>query len=186
MNPVDRTITVECLAQASICAEEGRPTPAQIDTIVAAYEQAEACFDAAKATLDTHKKRLIALALGYGDVPAGAEKSTRLLGQLTEITVTQGSTIALKDSAVAALEAALNANDCESVFGRLFSAVTKYKLVKGADKALRTAGLPQRLADKVMRMYGACFDVKTNAPSLKITRLAEQPKRKPRARKVAA
>ena len=163
-----------------------RPTAAQIDTEVAEYEQALACFDTAKETLQQHKDRLIRLVQAHGEVPAGAEKSMRLRGQLTELTVTTGDSITLKDSAVHTLEAAMEANGWRDLFARMFSRRTEYDLVKGAENQLRVASLPARLAGKFSLMFVACFDVKTKSPSLKVTRLADQPTKKTRAKKAGA
>lgn len=179
----------ECRLSEKIMAaaiELRRPTPQQIDAMVTGYEQALACLDAQKKVADEYKRQLVQAAQRFGEVPAGAEKSHRLLGQLTEITITEGSTVALKDAAIKNLEEAMDANGWSGLFDRMFRARTKYDRKKGAANELRIAELPARLASKFSMMFAACFDVKTKDPSLKITRLADKPVRKPRAKKAVA
>lgn len=144
------------------------------------------CELVAQNTVDAYEDRLVLLVQAYGEVPAGAEKSKRLAGQLTELTVTTGSTISLKQAAVGTLQSALYANGQGPLFGQLFAQQVKYELVKGAATALRIADLPKRLAEKVLRMFAACFDVKTKSPSLKVKRLADKPAKKARSGKAAA
>jgi hypothetical protein len=167
--------------------EDRRPTPATIDILVAEYETAEACLDAAQKTFDAHQVKLLNLVQAYGAVPAGAEKSRRLEGQRTVLTVTTGSSLTLKQDAVVTLRDALNVNGQGALFFVLFREEKKFELLKGAETELRTANLPQRLADRVMRMFAGCFDIKVKSPSLKVKRLADNPPaKKSRARKQAA
>jgi hypothetical protein len=159
------------------------PTPKQIDELVAYYERAFIIASSADEELEECKQELVALVQRFGSVPAGAEQSLRLQGAVTILTVTTGSSIAVKDAEVGELKGAMGANDQEELFARMFGTRTKYELLKGAENHLRIAQLPQRLVKKFTALYARCFDVKKKSPSLKIERLTDKPAKKPRAKK---
>lgn len=158
------------------------PTPAQIDAMVETFEQVRDRAELADEHYEDAKRELIDLVQTFGAVPAGAESSVRLQGVLTTVTVTTGSSIAVKDAEVGELKGAMDANNQEELFSRMFGVRSKYELLKGAGVHLRVAQLPKRLAEKFTKLYARCFDIKKKSPSLKVERLADA---KPRARKAA-
>lgn len=163
------------------------PTPKQIDDLVERYERARDIAELADEDFENAKLEMIGLVQRFGSVPSGAESSLRLQGAMTTLTVTTGTTIAVKDEAVGELKGAMEANGHDGVFRQMFGTRTKYELLKGAEKHLRAASLPQRLVKKFTALYVRCFDVKKKSPSLKIERLdAAKPAKKPRAKKSEA
>ncbi|MBN9614218.1 MAG: hypothetical protein BGO25_05715 [Acidobacteriales bacterium 59-55] len=157
------------------------PTPREIDALVETFEKVRDKAELADEAYQNASLELIDLVNTFGFVPAGAESSVRLQGAITVLTVTTGSSVTVKDSEVGKLKGAMDANKLGDLFSRMFTAHSKYKLVKGAATQLHVAQLPQRLADKLTQLYARCFDVKTKSPSLKIDRLADA--KKPRAKK---
>jgi hypothetical protein len=159
------------------------PTPRQIDEIVEHFEQIRDEAELADERYIECKDALIALVKRFGIVPPGAESSVRIQGILTSVTVTTGTTIAIKEDAVGELKGAMEANERSDLFALLFSTRTKYELQKDAATQLRIANIPQRLVKKFTELYARCFDVKKKAPSLKVERLADKPAKKSRAKK---
>lgn len=151
------------------------PTPRQIDEIVGHYHQMLDEAELADERLQECKDSLIALVYRFGIVPAGAEQSVRLEGAINILTVTEGSSVEVKDDAVGKLKAAMEANKHDELFDRLFTPRTKYKLQKNAANQLRIAKLPQRLVKTFTDLYARCFDVKKKSPSLRIERLDAKP-----------
>lgn len=154
------------------------PSPREIDFLVARFEKLRDEAELADEAYENAKAELIELVQELGSVPAGAESSIRLEGLTTVLTVTTGSTIALKDTEVLELWSAMNANQQPDLFHSMFGTRTKYELRKGAENELRTAQLPQRMFEKFMKLYARCFDVKKKSPSLKVERIGEAKKKK--------
>jgi hypothetical protein len=152
-------------------------TPHEIDKLVAEYEELRDQAELADEAYEDAKRELIDLVNAYGSIPAGAESSVRLQGQVTVLTVTTGSSVTIKDAEVRKLKGAMDANEQGDLFGLMFAARSKYKLLKGAETALRVAKLPKRLAETFTRLYARCFDVSKKSPTLKIDRL-DHPQRK--------
>jgi hypothetical protein len=155
------------------------PTPHQLDAMVETFEDIRDRAELADELYEDAKRELIELIQQFGTVPAGAESSLRLQGQRTFITVTTGTTIAIKEDAVVTLEGAMEANDHAGLFDSMFGTRTKHELLKGAENTLRTAKLPKRLVKKYTELYARCFDVKKKSPSLKVERIdAAKPAKK--------
>lgn len=161
-----------------------RPTREEIDELARQYNDASnVCVQADKAFTEIEKK-CIALVQAFGVTPPKAESSKRLEGKLAEFTVTTGNSIAIDESRVEDLRQALVANRREDFFGKLFSSETKHQLIKGAEIALRTETMSNRLSEKVLALFGRCFIPKKKNPSLKVKLLTATPKeKKPRAAK---
>lgn len=168
----------------SAASVEGRPTPDQID--VRAHNFLELRQRAAQAAKEVaaEEAALVALVNVYGSVVPKAEKSRRLAGRLSELTLTKSDTITIVDDRVDMLKEALEANGRGDFFSQLFTEHRKWEIVKGAADALKSVALPKRLAERVLNLYGRCLSVKAKKPTLKVT-IADpsQPARRPRARK---
>jgi hypothetical protein len=147
------------------------PTPKQIDELVTLYERTMTVAALANTNLQDAKDELIAIVNRFGTVPAGAEKSLRLEGAVTILTVTSGDAVAVKEDAVNALKTAMEVNNQGELFPLLFAERTKHSLQEDAATQLRTAKLPQRLVKLFTSLYARCFDVKKKSPSLRIDRL---------------
>lgn len=153
---------------AVVKEEPKPPTPREIDALVEAFEEVRDRVELADELYENKKAELIEIVQQFGNVPAGAESSLRLEGQVTILTVTTGSTIAVKDDAVLKLKRAMDANKHEALFTQMYNIHTKYKLRKGAEKVLRVAKIPVRLFEKYTKLYVRCHDVNKKAPSLKV------------------
>lgn len=159
----------------------------EIDECIVELEGAERLYKAAKETYDEVKETLIALAQTHGTVPAGAGQSKRLLGRRNVITITTATSTTISESAVEELLAYLVNEKKQWLFGQLFASETKHKLIDGARNVLASFDLPKRTHEKVLSLFGRCFDIKPKSPSLKYDLIVpvKLPK-KPRAGKVAA
>jgi hypothetical protein len=149
-----------------------RPTPDQIDELAVRYAKALADVAAADVIFDKIESEAIALVQKHGVVPPNAEASRRLEGRISEFTVTTGNSVTIDEARVQDLKGALDANGFIAIFPNLFQERTRHELVKGADVAIVAAGMPKRLTEKVLAMFGRCFDAKKKSPSLKVKTIA--------------
>jgi len=163
------------------------PTPDEIDAEIAFYENAVACYQTAKKTMDGYEEKLVKLTDKHGYHPEGAPRSMRLAGRRKSITVTRGQTVKLHEPAIQNFAAWCRRRSKMGIFTQLFASVSKYVLIESAREVVSGLVLPKRTHDKVLTMFGLCIDVKVNEPSVKVDKIApDQPTRKQRAgRKVA-
>lgn len=161
------------------------PSAEQIDGYIAQYEYAKKASDEAKAALDIEKDKLVFLADHFGHPAPGADQSIRLAGLRNAARITRGSSVVIDEPAVLELQKATKS--LPALFACLFSSQTTHKLLKDARKALLAVQVPQRRHEKLLAMFGKCFDVKTNAPSVKVEVIKpEKVAKKPRSGKAAA
>jgi len=159
-----------------------RPTPEAIDKLARRYEFAKANLASERDSLNLIEEEAIKLVQVWGTVPAHAEKSRRLVGKLSEFTVTKSDTLTISDDRVETLKEALEANGFGEYFKKLFTLRSKYEVVEGAKAALKSESLPKRLSEKVLNLWGRCITVKAKKPSLKVT-LADPAKAAKKAKK---
>lgn len=156
--------------------EKFRPTLDEIDDMVTVFEELRDQAEIADELYDNARLRLLDLVLEWGDVPAKAEHSRRLIGKLTISTVTTGNTVEVKEIAVEELHKAMAANGHLGLFAEMFATKpVKWQLLKDAEVALRTAKLPKRLVKTFTALYARCFDVRKKSPSLKVERIKVKP-----------
>ena len=161
-------------------------TPVEIDALISDFESAQRLLKAAKDTHDAVKDRLINLVEERGHSYAGAEQSLRLEGRHNFATVTTGKQTTIFEPAVIELRNYLGELGGD-IFEHLFAAQTRHTLVESGRDVLRRLQLPKRTDEKVMALYGKCYDVKPKSPTLKIDTIQpEKPARKPRGSKAAA
>lgn len=172
--------------------ERNEPIPSlnvdEIDACIEEVESSERILTAAKKINDSHKAALIVLVRANGSVPDGAPQSKRILGRRNIATVTIGTSTTVNEDAVGDLKAYLGDDSIGAwLFPKLFAAETKHKLVDGARNVLAGIGLPKRTHEKVLSLFGRCFDINAKSPVLKISVIKpEKPARQPRSKKVAA
>lgn len=149
------------------------PTPAQVDALVKRYADAKADADAAKAAADVLKEsadkvkaELVAMVESFGR--PHAQSSKRLAGQHNTATTTIGKRTVIDDDAVEIFRDYLDKQDLTEISGRFFVAHTSYSLVDGPQEVLKTLSLGARVRTKIAALLGLCFQIKVNAPSLKI------------------
>jgi predicted lysophospholipase L1 biosynthesis ABC-type transport system permease subunit len=160
------------------------PTPAAIDAVIAAYEDAKRLARVASVEEDEKKKELIDLVKSCGYPAPNAERSWRINGGLNTATVTTAVTVTVKESGVAKLKELLFGHGEGPLFFRLFSTREKHELAADSEEVLKTVSLPKRLLQKVQIAYGECISVKDKTPSVKVELLAKEPRvKKPRAKK---
>lgn len=184
--------SIMSLLQGCLKKDEAIPalTVDQIDECIADFESSERLFASAKATHDEARQAVIALVKQHGNLIPQAEQSKRILGRRNQATITVGTTTTVSEDAVNDLEDYLRETaglDGADIFDRLFAEETKHKLIDGARNVLSKIQLPKRIHEKVLSLFGRCFDVKPKAPSLKVVAIEPaKPARKPRAGKAAA
>lgn len=157
------------------------PTPAQVDALIDEYakaqQDAQAAATVAKvltATQDEVKGRLVAMVEAFG--VRHTEKSKRLVGLHNTATTTTGTRTSIDDGAVEKLRSYLGKEDLVQLHDRFFVTHTTYSLVSGPAEVLKTLDLGTKIRNKITSMLGLCFQIKTNAPSLKIATVeAEKP-----------
>ena len=162
-----------------------RPTPEQIDELARRFLAARlAQFGAAEAA-KRMEDELVALVQQWGSVPANAEKSRRLAGTLSELTVTRSDVLTVVDDRVDLLKDALFVNGHGDFFAKLFAERRKWEVVEGAEAALKAELLGKRLSERVLNLWGRCITVKPKKASLKVV-IADPAKAKKRTKKAAA
>ncbi len=158
-----------------------------IDRAIAELEKADTELDLAKHSHGILKGALISVVKKYGTVPPHAEQSKRLFGRRNVATITTGTVTTVNEAAVDDLNTYCDEQSILNVFYDLFATETKYKLIDGARNVLAAIQLPKRTHEKVLSLFGRCFDIKPKAPSLKVELIEPvKPAKKPRAGKAAA
>lgn len=149
------------------------PTKKKIDELVNEYAKAQNEATAAKTAAsvaaglaDAVKVRLVAMVETFG--VRHTEKSKRLYGLHNFATTTTGTRTSIDDEAVETLRTYLQKEDLLEISGRFFVAHTTYSLVDGPQEVLKTLSLGTRIRNKISSLLGQCFQIKTNAPSLKV------------------
>ncbi len=102
----------------------------------------------------------------FGFTPPRAEKSKRLTGSIYQFTLSHGLTTDVKDAEVERIREACP----QDLFGRLFRAVTRYKLADGATMVL-AAHLPPDAPRNLRQMFARAVVTKETAPRLRIEEL---------------
>jgi hypothetical protein len=102
----------------------------------------------------------------YGSTPVRAEKSKRLIGNLYQFTLSEGSSTEIKDAEVLRLKEV-----CESaVFEKLFREETVYRFAKGWNDFL-AGTLPEDAPRNLRQLFARTYNVKPKGPSLTIKKL---------------
>lgn len=164
-------------------------TPAQIDDLCIAFDAADASKDEAGRALSEAKGDLLAAIRAQGRVPAGAEQTTRLEGELYGADSTEGRTIEINEDKVAELQSELSRLKKPKVFKSLFARRVSHQLVSkdgaGALK-LALANLKPAESQRVMAIFSGCFTVGVKAPSVKTFKIAALREREEKAAAKAA
>ena len=149
------------------------PTPAQVDALVNRYAEAQHIADEAGAAAKVKqaaayeiKGHLTAMVESFGF--RHTEKSKRITGLHTVATTTTATRVSIDDAAVETFRGYLEGQELTELAGRFFISHTSYSLVEGPQEVLKSLSLGKRVRDKISSLIGLCFQVKTNAPSLKI------------------
>jgi hypothetical protein len=137
--------------------------PPSIDDHAVEYLSLKATADAVAEQLKAKKKELLKLVNKTGEVPAGAEKSLRVEGDLYEVTVTYGQSTSIDVAKLRALRAQVPV----SIFNKLFKSDTSYIAAPTAPTALASLAKPLRT------LFASIFIIKPRDPSLKV-----EPKKK--------
>ena len=137
-----------------------RPTPEQVDKLAKLYLVLIDARAKTQAVIAGVEAQILTNVQNWGTVPPHAEKSRRLAGKLSEITVTKADTLIINDERVVTLKEALEANGHGEYFNKLFTLRSKYEVVEGAEAALKSESLPKRLSEKVLNLWGRCISVK--------------------------
>lgn len=111
---------------------------------------------------------LIQLVKKHGFRPDAAAQSLRLIGRRNTATVTIGRTVTLFQPAIQNFLGWCKRCTRMAIFGRLFTAETKYVAVEGWRDVLKSLSLSKRSEEKIASMVALCTDVKPKAPSLKV------------------
>lgn len=144
--------------------------PVQIDDLCIQFDDAKIKVEEAQQDLSTAKGELLAAIQSQGYVPAHAEKTTRLEGQLYIADSIESLTTEMNDAAIAELQSELSRLKKPKVFKSLFARRVKYSINKDAAGKLKLAIAP--LADDVQKrilgIYAACVTFEPKAPSVRV------------------
>jgi len=168
--------------QTAAAQDAVRPTPETIDALAERYNRSKGILAAAKEDFSEIEQEAVDMVMNYGIVPAHAEKSRRLNGRLSELTVTKGDVLTINDERVETLKDALYVNGHGPFFHKLFAQRLKWEVVEGAEEALKQETLGKRLSERVLNLWGRCISVKAKKPSLKVV-IADPAKPAKRAKK---
>lgn len=159
---------------------ETAPTAARVDALVRKYSEAQAVakgyaeeMRAANEKAEAIKAELVELVQAHGR--RHTEKSKVLLGVHSRAMVTVGTRIVLDPEAVETFRGYLIEKEMTELAGRFFSTHVSYQLVDGPQEVLGTLKLGARIRNKMKSLLGLCWQVKTNAPSLKVELTAAEP-----------
>lgn len=154
-------------------APETKPTPTQIDRLIAQYAEARSKAQAmvtigAAATdiANEIKVELTAMVEKWGS--RHTEKSRRLGGLSHIATTTTGTLVEIDDAAVEVLRLYLGGTETPRLAEEFFVSHTSYSLVASPDEKLKSLHCGVRLKTKITGLLKACFNVKTKTPSLKV------------------
>jgi hypothetical protein len=162
------------------------PSREAVDALVLEYEAAQTAYveasgasTAAAIAQAEVKARLVLMVETHGF--RHTEKSKRLVGLHNTATTTTGTRVSIDSAAVDALRSYLDTDPGvpSQLSTRFFTSSVSYSMVAGPGEVLKTLTLGKRLRTKITSLLGLCFQVKTNAPSLKIETVTPE---KPAAR----
>ena len=102
----------------------------------------------------------------FGSIPPKAEKSRRLEGDQFRFTLSSSSRTEIRDADVERIREACP----DSLFSKLFTAVTKYKLAKSATLLL-SATLPEEAPRNLRVLFSKAVQIVEDSPRLKIERI---------------
>jgi hypothetical protein len=122
------------------------------------------------AAADEIKAELVTLVETFGF--RHTEKSKRLAGDHSHATTTTATRVSIDDAAVETFRSYLADRELTEISGRFFVEHVSYSLVEGPQEVLKTLSLGKKIRDKVASLLGLCFQIKTNAPSLKVETVA--------------
>ncbi len=147
-----------------------RPNPEAIDDLCIAYDNARIAKDNAEQQLSTAKGDLLGAVQTWGYMPAHAEKTMRLEGQLYIASATAGTTVEMNEAKVEELQSELSRLKKPRLFRNLFQRSVKYSLIKDAPEAfkLAIANLADDMQARLHAIFTGCFKVNTKAPSLAV------------------
>jgi hypothetical protein len=149
------------------------PTAKQIDALIAKYDAAQS--DAARSQAVTNefstaageiKVELTAMVEKWGG--RHTEKSKRLTGLHNFATTTTATRVSIVAAAVEKLRGYLGTTERPELAEEFFEEHTTYSLVSGPAEKLKSLTMGARLRTKITLMLGACFEIKTFSPSLKV------------------
>ena len=125
---------------------------------------------AATAVAEEVKERLVAMVTAHG--VKHAEKSMRLNGEHNRATVTRGTRVETVAAGVDNFKASLDKSKIPGISELFFTEHVTYSLVASPAEVLKTLDIGTRIRKKMTELIGLCFEVKTNAPSLKVETVA--------------
>lgn len=100
----------------------------------------------------------------YGFSPPQSEKSQRLETEHFQFTLSSSTSTAIIDTEVERIREACP----EYLFAKLFSSMTKYKLVSGAHTLLASPSLPEGSPRNLRQLFNRAVLVKEGTPRLRI------------------
>lgn len=184
-NAVHTSTTVATDPVAALGAN-GVPTPEAIDSLADRWFAAKARCAVTDSELDSIVSQSIELVMNLGTVCAGAENSRELRGRLSELMVTIGNQITVEEDRVQDFRQMLEANGFSHIFSNVSRARVRHEIVGDPEKAILAAGMPRRVTDQALKMFGRCVTAKKKAPSLKVKRIVEKPIKRAKRSKTAA
>jgi hypothetical protein len=141
-----------------------------IDDLCIHFDNAKIEADGAQQKLSGAKGELLAAVQAWGYVPAHAEKTMRLEGQLYIADATVASTVEINEASVGELQSELSRLKRAPVFRKCFELKVKHVLLKDAADTLKLAigGFAEDVQKRLLGIFAGCFAVNTKAPALSV------------------
>ncbi|MBZ5533073.1 MAG: hypothetical protein LAO20_16710 [Acidobacteriia bacterium] len=146
------------------------PEKKEIDALAALYLEAKANVEKAAEGVACLRDQLTDMVNEHGFVPKKATKSTRIIGETYEITLSRGQSIEVDGTAVMRIRATLKTAGLSKFFRKLFRREVIYVLADGAHQFMVEHCLP---AD-VGRYFAQAVMVRENSPYLKVEPVKEE------------
>lgn len=127
--------------------------------------EADGIRKAAQLVAEEVKGRLVAMVTAHG--LKHAEKSLKLFGEHGWAMTTTATRVETVATAVDTFKTRLEKSKIPGIAGLFFTKHVSYSLVAGPTEVLKTLSLSARLRTRLTVLLALCFEVKTNAPSLK-------------------
>ena len=152
------------------------PEKKEIDALAALYLEAKANLDKTAEGVAVLRDQLTDMVAEHGFVRKKATKSTRIIGETYEITLSRGQSIEVDGTAVMRIRAALKTAGGNKCFRKLFRREVIYVLADGAQSLMAQPQpfWPHPLPAAVRSYFAQAVMIRENSPYLKVEPVKEE------------
>jgi hypothetical protein len=155
-------------------AESAKLKPQTVDQLAKDFLSLKLKQEALDEEIHLAKERLLLMVKQYGAVPAKADKSKRVIGELYEVTATYGTSTSVDTRAAEQLmlvmiEAGMKKEQASALFESLFTFQPKYALASTALKAI--CKLPKGAPRNLRALFNNAVKVTEKSPTLSVAEI---------------